>query len=466
VRKALCLKDAARLLGTEPNGYLTALDNATSAVFLAAAPATSGLTLSLFDPKNDIIKFLDKARVSATSRLSGLSRRPRGEVIHAAHAVVIVAAFLEELPRLPGIEDFHLTRDEQLAVAGVGAVQARTRLIDQITNANLPVPGLDVPYMELRARIRRYYLETWSRLLDFLRGLSAWDLMTGHAQKAWEDLGPDTADFALRRYEGHLVQLAATSAELLFWVNLHQVAATQNQLRTIDRTLRSVQAKISAQQREHQAGLVALGETLADGAGAAGRDRWTELGRIYESDFARPVVEGSPSSALRMPLLSDSYISPAFRVASVTDQARFSEDRWWTENIPVRSDLEGFLAAFLTMPESSGNPLLVLGHPGAGKSVLMRAIAARLSGTGFRPIRVDLRHVPADAPVLVQIEAALRDTLHRRVTWAEIADAAEDAVPVLIFDGFDELLQSAAVSRSDYLEMIQEFQRTERARGA
>ena len=43
--------------------------------------------------------------------------------------------------------------------------------------------------------------------------------------------------------------------------------------------------------------------------------------------------------------------------------------------------------------------------------------------------------------------------------------ASADDTPVILLDGFDELLQASGTSRADYLEQVQDFQRSEAARG-
>jgi len=75
-----------------------------------------------------------------------------------------------------------------------------------------------------------------------------------------------------------------------------------------------------------------------------------------------------------------------------------SDEDWWAA-LPVRRDLTEYLGDFLTSPGAATAPLVVLGQPGAGKSVLTKVLAARLPPMGFLPVRVILREVPAEAEV-------------------------------------------------------------------
>ncbi|MGH3720860.1 MAG: hypothetical protein ACRDRI_18830 [Pseudonocardiaceae bacterium] len=110
---------------------------------------------------------------------------------------------------------------------------------------------------------------------------------------------------------------------------------------------------------------------------------------------------------------------------------RLAEERWWNEH-PVRDDLEGFLLGDLTAPHATEAPLLVLGQPGSGKSLLTLVLAARLPPSEFLALRVALREVPADADLQAQIEHAIRTATGESMPWAALARSAGDALPVVV----------------------------------
>ena len=119
-----------------------------------------------------------------------------------------------------------------------------------------------------------------------------------------------------------------------------------------------------------------------------------------------------------------------------------------------RADFGDFLATYLTTPEAARAPMLLLGQPGAGKSALTRILAARLPAADFLVVRVVLREVPAEAEVQDQIEHALRSAIGETVAWADLARDAGGALPVILLDGFDELLQATGMHQSDYLQRV------------
>ncbi|MGV4987967.1 helix-turn-helix domain-containing protein [Streptomyces sp. NRAIS4] len=169
----------------------------------------------------------------------------------------------------------------------------------------------------------------------------------------------------------------------------------------------------------------------------------------------------------RLPSLAEGYVTPRFRVAG-PNRTEIASDKWW-ETRPLHDDIGQFLAAHLLGLPALLAPLVVLGHPGAGKSLLTRLLTARLPAGEFRPLRVELRHAPAEADVQAQLEHALARATGRKVSWPDWSEES-DALPVVLLDGFDELLQAAAqkLGRTQhwgYLQEITDFQRREAGLG-
>ena len=97
-------------------------------------------------------------------------------------------------------------------------------------------------------------------------------------------------------------------------------------------------------------------------------------------------------------------------------------------------------------------PLVILGHPGSGKSLLTKILAARLPPQDFLSVRVELRDVPADSDLQYQIESTFLKETGERVVWPEFAETAGDVLLVIIFDGLDDMLQTTGMHYWDYIE--------------
>ncbi|MEU2714829.1 hypothetical protein [Streptomyces sp. NPDC007205] len=213
-------------------------------------------------------------------------------------------------------------------------------------------------------------------------------------------------------------------------------------------------------------GLAKLGAMLARFAGQA-NDAGSTRSRLND-----PIAELG-SRGPRLPSLADGYVNPRFRLAGPdlaegsTDKV--ASDKWWEEQ-RVQDDIERFLAAYLITLPALGAPLVVLGHPGAGKSLLTKLLAARLPAAEYRPLRVELRRTPAEAALQAQLEHALEQETGRAVSWPDWSESVPGAIPVLLLDGFDELLQAGAqlldsARQWRYLRQIEQFQKREASQG-
>ncbi|MFD9332404.1 NACHT domain-containing protein [Streptomyces sp. NPDC060065] len=209
-------------------------------------------------------------------------------------------------------------------------------------------------------------------------------------------------------------------------------------------------------------GLSGLGALLAE---FAGRDEPSPSGRTLLYSPITSLDARGP----RIPSMAEGYVDPRFRVAG-PDTGNGSErdvasDKWWEEQ-PLHDGIERFLATYLLSLPALLTPLVVLGHPGAGKSLLTKLLTARLPAREFRPLRVELRHTPAEDDVQAQLEHALRRATGRSVSWPDWSESEPRVIPVVLLDGFDELLQAGAhlldsARQWGYLQLIEEFQQRE-----
>lgn len=185
------------------------------------------------------------------------------------------------------------------------------------------------------------------------------------------------------------------------------------------------------------------------------------LCRAYTSALAEPITPaGDMPVGLKIPTLEVGYIDHRIRAAEVTASAEPGRESWWAD-IPINGSARNFLFANLTSPEALTAPLVLLGQPGSGKSVLTRILAAQFSTPDFLPVRVELRQADVEEELQDRIEFAIRSATGEIVQWPEIADSGDRVLPVVIFDGFDELLQATGVAQNDFLIRVQEFQERE-----
>lgn len=285
-----------------------------------------------------------------------------------------------------------------------------------------------------------------SRLVDVVKGLAVWDNLTdAERAEAERVLGDELCRDAIDRFREMYARLAGEIPEFAFWIGQIEHQATRAEVR---RALAGVESL-----------LISLSSVESS------KKRIGGLFDAYRAMLSAPILaEGDTPIGLRLPTLEESYLDPDFRVRAVVGEDRPADEAWWSD-IPVRSDLTEYLVGALISSEATTAPLVVLGQPGAGKSVLTKILAARLPAADFLPVRVVLREVSAEAEIQDQIESAIRATTGERIEWPDLVRAAGEVVPVVLLDGFDELLQATGVSQSDYLIRVARFQQREADQG-
>ncbi len=445
----LSYADAVRLLGGEKSKVVDWFDKLTGGVLLAASVPVPAL-LGIFDAKAEFVRLGHELVRGVSEKRSGLSRYGRTQRLEAAHAVIAVTAFFEALSsvNLPvAFADLELCTSEQLALAGAGPADARN-VVHALFEVPAPIPTPEVPYSELRTMLGVYYAGMSTRLVRFVQGLAVWDQLGDSAEQSFHEALRLVPTLAVSQHRDLLSALVASFPEVAYWSGLQEHDATRQKVQAL------------------AVGLGELREVLTSfSTGGVPDERRGALIRAYRAQLDRPIItSGEVPDGLRVPTLGEAYVPPLCRVTSLGGAARPSGESWWSGQ-PLRNDLVSFLTGYFTSPGATRAPLLVLGQPGSGKSVLTRILAAQLPETDFLVVRVPLREVQAEAELQAQIEQAVRAVTGERLDWPVLARSAGDALPVVLLDGFDELLQATGVSQTDYLLRVADFQRREADQG-
>ncbi|GAB3853033.1 NACHT domain-containing protein [Dactylosporangium cerinum] len=268
---------------------------------------------------------------------------------------------------------------------------------------------------------------------------------------------------AVRGYEAAFLQLAADVPEFGIWAMLAEHATTHANIRDLHSGLGDVLGTQALALGRLQRLLEAM---VGDPQRAASprRDAVVATNRAVLDEPILPQDVSRHLDAVRIPSVFAIHQSPKCRQIVYAAGSRPADDSWWAQQ-RFAGDVDLFLGAYLAGTASLERPLLVLGHPGAGKSLLTKVIAARLPVESFTAVRVALRHVDASAPIYTQIQQAIHVDTHGRVDWSALVDESAETIRVVLLDGFDELLQATPTGRPQYLQEIEEFQRREAVLG-
>jgi len=450
----LSYADAVKLLGGGDKGIVSALDRLTGGLLLAATGGGASFVLSLFDVQGELARLNQELVNRLGDQLRGLGRFDRTQRLAAAHRVIVLTGFFEAVSGTAspfGTGKLRLDKAEQVSVTtGEDVPSQRLGVLASIlSDSNIPGETMRSGSDTAPDPLEEFYMRLSGRLIAYVEGLDAWDGLSDVARESFVDVLRDRVPaIAVRRYEEHLRRLSGEFPEVAFWMNRLDNAATHDQLHQL------------------RTGLEGMGQVLDRiSSGDPPDDRRQALARRYQKSLGRPVVAtGDAPEGMTIPSLEAAYLSPQYRAARAPRTARLDQEHWWREH-PVRGDLEAFLIGHLTSVAATEAPLIVLGQPGAGKSVLTRVIAARLPTRDYMPVRVELRDVPADTDLQSQIEYAIRDATGESLSWPALARSAGGALPVVLLDGFDELLQATGIGQTDYLEQVVRFQEREADQG-
>ena len=195
----------------------------------------------------------------------------------------------------------------------------------------------------------------------------------------------------------------------------------------------------------------------------AAREFTALLQHAYRARLRQPVID--VADGFVVPNLAESYVPCQIRVApAAPDVRRLADVGWWHEQ-PLLAEADGFVLEYLTSRRADQPPLLILGEPGAGKSTLVKVLAAHLPEHTFVPIFVSLSEARAETDVQTQVEDQLRADTGEQVDWPAFARSLGDARMVLLLDGLDELNDVGGANRTEYLMQVAEFTRREHDQG-
>lgn len=429
MRRSLRYSDAVKLLDGGESRLIAFLDAASSGVL-------AGFEMfDLFEAKGEAVKLADRALKGLKRRLRGLDALTRTERLEAAHWIVVITAFFE-------------AAEEQLRVLGIKELAAKAPEQVVLITDELPSnTSFQNVSFTLAARgaipdVKRLYTTRSAYFVKYLEGLALSESLSTEHREAVTRLSTTIPDTAVLRYEERLRELAKECAEFEIWLNVSAHA------RTLDEV------------HEVRSGLARLESLLANHESVeAPHDVRASLSMAYRAVLDKPITQQA-SSELNVPTLGAGYINHRFRVAATHATANPAQESWWRD-CHVHDDLDLSLASYLVSGAALTAPMLVLGHPGSGKSVLTRVLAARLPADRFLPVRVELRSVDANADLQTQIEEAVRQATGDTVRWPDLVRSAPEAMPVVLLDGFDELLQATGVAQTDFLERVARFQERE-----
>lgn len=467
--------------GGRDEELLGAVDKLLGAVLLLS-PAVLGAAalpaLGLIGAKNEIIKLAGGA-VKKIARSSQPTFVDRGRHIVAAHCLLTYTAFFEalqdSLPEfvtaidLSGQEQRRITEQAVAKIGALAGAPIRSQESDgpDPSRVLVSLPHPVVTRQQEGEHRRSLYELMTGQLLKFVTGLAEWERLDGGQRDEISARLRDLPSRAGEVYELQYLAFAAEVPEYFMWSELREHGRTQQ----LTVQLREKLDLIESAARSLDVGLGNLAGAIEVIARAQATDDSAiavaeALNLTYSEWITEPVIDDrydrrDEDAALEYPKKQDIFVPQGYKVLRHTDTRKPLEDERMWAGLESRDDLGAFVIRYLESVYSTESPLVVLGQPGSGKSLFTEILAARLRPPIFNAVRVKLRDIDAEAELQTQIEHQIRKDTGRDVDWPKFAEAFPDSPPVVILDGYDELLQASGKVYSGYLDKVHRFQRRE-----
>lgn len=479
--------------GAKDPHLIQAVDNLLGLTLLCApvvvGPAAAAL-LPLLAVKNELVK-IGKFIFDKLTKNRDDDYVARQERMQTAYGLICFTAFFEALDRqIPtNLRDgIQLVKEEKVFFAK----SAREAIVEQAQEANPsdvcqprdasnPLAALALPFPHpAESLVHQVERNTalWKQMAEgfqqFIQKLAVWEESNEEQQAQIRSAVAKVPEEAARCFEAQYFELARSYEQFAVWANLQEHKRTKQLVADLSEYVRR-HAALAATGETIDIGFAKLHETVRSIPETLKVTQATELveafRKHYRARVLEPVIEDKDEPSedkprLSFPRVCDAFIPQSFRVLRQTGKARPLEDDDTWEGLPRRSDLGAFMLSYLSSPYSTETPLLILGQPGSGKSLLTTVLAAQLMSKHYTAIRVPLREVNAEAGPVPQIEETIRRITHIGVdSWAKLSGAFRNNPPLVIFDGYDELLQASGKVFSGYLKDVQIFQKNEAEQG-
>lgn len=404
--------------------------------------------------------------------------------IRVAHGLLVYTAFFEYLDdRLTKSVRAELTRhsekirlSDDLPAVRIDGIRARPAVLGDFDEVAIPKPT-----ESFNDQIKRH-AGLWKRLADHfgktLQELPLWSELPKREQSDLLRSLERAPQEVPAIFHGQCFELAARFPDFAIWSNLGEFERTRDLIaaksgETLDRLksyLKHYQELSNQTAQRIDVGLSQLHDAVTAIPRLLEIDRapdlLSSLAKSYRAELDKPLIPEDQSAEesgarLSFPTIRGSFIPQAFSVRQHIDTGqKVGVNETW-DGVPRREGLNQFLLRHLMSPYSTQCPMVILGEPGIGKSLLTKVLAGQLMSDYLTVVRVALREVDAEAEISKQIESAIHGATHMTDAWRRLSGALKINPLLVILDGYDELLQASGLVLSNYLMKVQQFQQTE-----
>lgn len=405
----------------------------------------------------DVLKDASKKLINCVIGDRDKNYRKKYERMQMAHVLICFTAFYETIDELlPDLKkEMGLMNSEKLFISEE-AIQSFKNSVDErmndgisdeILDFSLPFPHPADKYNNHTQLLSSFYEKLKDGFISFLHCLAVWENKEEHKKEETFAILKEIVPQSIKAYKHQYFELAVSFNEFFVWVNNKEHKDIEQK---VDIGFFEINDKIDKILEEHE--------------NSIGIKVFKELSSKYDSIVNLPIIESTEmnrsTEELVFPSKSKIFIPQQFKAVYYRKKEKLEDDSFW-KNIAEGNNLGEFINGLMSHSSSNDFPVIILGHPGSGKSLLCNMLSSKILGNRYNVILVKLRSINAENTIIAQIESQITDEIGRKCNWTDIADCHSEKDAIVIFDGYDELLQASGKTYANYVKQIQEFQQNE-----
>lgn len=378
-----------------------------------------------------------------------------------AHILIVFAAYFDSIKMyLPNEEkEIELTSKEKYLLTNVAIDKYLKSLeekakskpeakVKEILEYDLSLPNPIESLDRYSKGLKKFYELLNQEFICFFEQLSFWETLKEEKKDAFLAVIRELPDKAKENYQKQYYELAINFNDFFVWSNIQE---HENIQQSIDIGFSDISKQIETYYEKIK-DIKAI-ETL------------NKYAKKYQSYIEEPIIDTSEmdydtSGDVVFPAKKDIFIPQKFKALIYKGNLQLENDVW--NEYEERENIGKFISDALRHSKVGELPLLILGLPGAGKSLLCSMLAAKLLINEYHVIIIKLRDTIADETISQQISQQMKRDFSNACSWDDIAESGINKPVLLIFDGYDELLQASGRTYSDYIKKIAEFQKEQK----
>ena len=329
-------------------------------------------------------------------------------------------------------------------------------------------------FSEIKEQLTEIYKRVCNNLIKMIREASIFDEEKKKDNQEFEKLKETLWKLpqkAIEVYEAQYIHLADQFNDFALFAQLqnfegihHAIKNNKTALELVIGTTKRIDVGLS-----NLSNIVNSIETNYNAIQA--QDIVDDLRKKYIAFIQEPIIDDreiksdTEMMSLKFPKIVDAFIPQSYKCLAYQRKDTKLEDESVWKQIPAQHDLDKFFIKYLYSPDSIDYPLVILGQPGSGKSLLTKVLSAQLMSKSYTVIRIPLREVNAEDGIDVLVEDQIKKVTNRSLStqgYGGFATQFKEKPLIIILDGYDELLQAKGDVFSGYLEKVRRFQQDQK----